>query len=162
MIVSLSNQAYIFVVTIVIGLFIGLTYDFFRLLRKLFTHKNSAVYIEDVLFWLISTFICFYILLHKNNLELRFYLFIGISIGLIFYFYLISPFVLAFIIKFITILLKPVAFIIKLLNPYFKSMSIAKNRAIYKEKIILQKIYRYGKIKIEEIKSTIKIIKDKI
>ncbi len=162
MIVSLSNQAYIFLVTIVIGLFIGLIYDFFRLIRKIFVHKNSAVYFEDVLFWLISTFVCFYILLHKNNLELRFYLFLGIVLGLIFYFALISHFVLTFVIKIITILLKPVAFIYNILKPHFKSAVIAKNRAINKEKIILQKLNKYGKMKKEEVKSTIRIIKDKI
>ncbi len=162
MIVSLSNQAYIFFITIFIGLLVGLIYDFFRLIRKLFTHKPALVYIEDFLFWLFSTFVCFYILLHKNNLELRFYLFIGILIGLCFYFNLFSQFILKIFEYLICAFLKPLAFIIKKLSPLLSIFFNIKNKAIYREKIFLQKVNKYGKMRGNNIKTTIKIIFKKI
>lgn len=162
MILSLSNQAYIFFITILIGFIMGIFYDFFRLIRKLFEHTNIAVYIEDIIFWVISTFICFYILLHKNNLEFRFYLILGIFLGIIFYFYFISYYFLNFILKLLNFLLKPIKFVMKIFEPHFKKATVAKNKAIYKEKIFLQKVSRYGKIKGRRIKTTLKIIKDKV
>ncbi len=162
MILSLSNQAYIFFISIIIGLIIGFLYDFFRLLRKIVNHKNSTVYIEDFIFWLLSTFISFYILLHKNNLEFRFYLLLGIFLGLIFYFLCISHFVMNITIKAIKLILKPVKFIAKLLYPHVKTVNKMRNKAIYKEKIYLQKVSRYGKMNYRNFKSNIKIIKDKI
>ncbi len=162
MIISLSSQANLFLVTILIGFIIGLVYDFFRITRKLFHHSNLLVYIEDLLFWIISTFICFYILLHKNNLELRFYIVIGIIIGLCLYFSIFSQFVLNFFIKIIFMILTPMSFILKLFSPYMSKFYKLKHKAIYREKIVLQKVYRYGKIKKNKFKSTIKIIKNKI
>lgn len=166
MIISLSNQSDIFFVTILIGFIIGLIYDFFRLIRKIFNHKNTFVYIEDAIFGLTSTFICFYILLHKNNLDFRFYLLIGISIGLILYMHLISFFVLTFALKFINFLIKPISmllqFFIKLLNPFIKSFNLLKNKTSYKKKIHLQKLHRYVKIKNKDFITTIKIILNKI
>ncbi len=162
MILSLSNQAYIFFISIIIGLIIGFLYDFFRLLRKVVNHKNTTVYIEDTIFWLLSTFISFYILLHKNNLEFRFYLLLGIFLGLIFYFLCISYFVMTLTIKLIKLILKPIAFILKILYPHFRTVNNMRNKAIYKEKIYLQKISRYGKMGYRNFKSNIKIIKDKI
>ncbi len=162
MILSLQNQVYLFFVTILIGFIIGLIYDFFRILRKVFTHSNTLVYFEDILFWLFSTFIAFFILLHKNNLEFRFYLLIGIVLGLIFYFAIISTFVLKISLTIIEQLLKPIAFLYKFLKPHFKKATILKNKAINKEKIVLQKVNRYGKIKCNDFKTTIKIIKNKI
>lgn len=162
MILSLQNQAFLFFVTIIIGFIIGLIYDFFRLLRKIFSHTNLATYIEDALFWLISTFITFYILLHKNNLEFRLYLIIGIAVGAVLYFSLISYYVITITIKVIKFFIKPINFIIKIVSPFFTKMDKAKNKAIYKEKIILQKALKYGKIKGKQAKTNLTIIKNKI
>lgn len=162
MILSLTNQAYMFFVSIIIGMIIGLIFDFFRLLRKIFNHKNKFVYIEDILFWLISTFISFYILLHKNNLEFRFYLLLGILLGLVFYFLCISHIVVTIILKIIEFLAKPILFISKLLSPHMKKVNSMKNKAVHRKKIYLQKVNRYGKMKYTNFKYNINIIKNKI
>ncbi len=158
MIISLTNQAYVFFITVLIGLLVGLIYDFFRLQRKLFTHSNTLVYIEDFLFWVISIFMCFYILLHKNNLELRFFLFVGMCIGISLYFSLLSNVVLRISIFILNFILKPLAFIFKILRPFFSKINIKKNKAISREKIFLQKLFKYGRIRGNNIRSTIKII----
>lgn len=162
MILSISNQAYIFLITVVIGFIIGLIYDFFRLTRKIFNHQNFAVYIEDVIFWLISTFITFYILLHKNNLEFRLYLLLGIAIGLIFYFSILSYYILYIFVKAIDFFAKPVRFLMKIFTPYTKKANVMKNKAVYRKKIVLQKFMRYGSIKLKQIKLSFKIARKKI
>lgn len=162
MILSLSNQAYMFFISITIGLIIGIFYDFFRLIRKIFLHKNKYVYIEDIIFWLISTFISFYILLHKNNLELRFYLFLGIFLGITIYFVCFSNFVVTITLKIIQIVIKPIVFVLNLFKPYISKVNTVKNKTLYKEKIYLQKLCRYGKISYKNFVYNIKIIKNKI
>lgn len=162
MILSLSNQAYIFLITILIGLIIGIVYDVFRLIRKIFVHKNIVVYIEDIIFGIISTFICFYVLLHKNNLELRAYLVVAIALGIIFYFACISYFVM----KIVYVLVKPISLLIQLIinifKPFIKSYKFCRNKMIYKRKNYLQKVVRYVKIKHKGFSETIKVILRKI
>ena len=71
--------------TVFIGLLIGFTYDIFRLLRKTFKHPDYLTQIEDFIYWLLSTFIMFYLILIKNDGELRLFTIIGVFIGVIIY-----------------------------------------------------------------------------
>ena len=49
-----GNQAYLFLMFVLNGVFIAILFDFFRILRKTFKTKNMITYIEDVLFWIIT------------------------------------------------------------------------------------------------------------
>ena len=64
---ELSIQTKIFFFTVFIGLLIGFTYDIFRLLRKTFKHPDYLTQIEDFIYWLLSTFIMFYLILIKKS-----------------------------------------------------------------------------------------------
>lgn len=48
------NQAYLFLIFTLNGVFIGLLFDVFRILRKSFKTTNFITYIEDILFWILA------------------------------------------------------------------------------------------------------------
>ncbi len=70
------HQAYIFVVFIIVGIIIGILFDFFRILRKTFNTKDLVTYIEDIFFCLITGAIVLFSLFRFASGELRIYVFI--------------------------------------------------------------------------------------
>lgn len=68
----------------------GFCFDFYRILRWRFRISKILTFIGDLLFSLFSLLILFYFAQKANYLELRFYLFGGILIGLLLYLRLLS------------------------------------------------------------------------
>ena len=117
----MQNQAFAFLVFILNGFLIGILFDIFRILRKSFKTPDLITYIEDIAFWLISGFILLYSIFKFNNGELRFFIFLGVLIGVSIYilifsklFINISVFIIGIIKKTIkTFIIVPTKFIIK-------------------------------------------------
>ena len=81
----INTQLYLFLIFILNGLIIGLLFDFFRILRKAIKTSDLITCIEDVVFWILTGYLVLYSIFKYNNGELRFYLFLGITLGIIFY-----------------------------------------------------------------------------
>ena len=79
--ISVSNQAYVFFVFILVGFIIGILFDIFRVLRRTFKTTDFITYIEDILFWILSGIIVLYAIFKFNNGDIRGYIIIGILIG---------------------------------------------------------------------------------
>lgn len=90
MILSLHNQAILFLITVVAGLLFGLLYDGVRILRLVGRHPNWLIQVEDFLYWLTVIFFMFLFLLHENYGEIRFFVIFGSLLGMLFYFLTIS------------------------------------------------------------------------
>lgn len=86
----LINQAGAFASTIIIGMSAGLLYDYYRAVRAAFKLKKTGTFVGDVLYWLVTTAMVFGMLLWGTWGELRLYVFIGIGLGALLYFYLLS------------------------------------------------------------------------
>jgi len=123
----ITNQAYLFLIFILIGAIIGLLFDFFRILRKSFKTNDILTYIQDVIFWILTGIILLAAIFTFNNGEIRFFMFIGLFIGIIFYLILFSKYIIKIctyvintlkkiIIKFYLILKIPIQFIYRLFN----------------------------------------------
>ena len=93
------NQLYTFLIFILVGMVIGITYDIFRILRKSFRTIDFITYIQDFLFWIITGVILLYSIFTFNNGELRSYIFIGILLGLILICFQLVNFLLKFVPK---------------------------------------------------------------
>ena len=96
------NQGYLFLIFTIDGFIIGLLFDFFRILRKSFKTPNIVTYIEDILFWLLTEYLLLYSIFTFNNGEIRFFIFLGIGIGIILYMLTLSKYLIqinVFIIK---------------------------------------------------------------
>lgn len=95
MILSMYGQAAIFLLTVVVGFFIGLFYDTFRIFRNAVRHAAFFVVLEDLIFWIVVTIVMFYYMLNFNSGEIRPFSIAGAFIGMSLYFATISRLVVA-------------------------------------------------------------------
>lgn len=79
------SQGDMFVVSLIMGFCMGFTYDILRGIRKAFSHSDFIVGVEDVLYWLIWTWIFILNILKFNEGSFRIYIFIVSITGLIIY-----------------------------------------------------------------------------
>ena len=123
----ITNQAYIFMIFILIGIIIGVIFDFFRVLRKTIKTKDIITYIEDIIFCLLTGIILLYSIFNFNNGEIRIYMFIALILGIITYILTISKYFIkinVFILKKILEIIKiPIRFLDKIIHKIFKPIS---------------------------------------
>ena len=95
MILSLHEQARMFLLCIALGGGMGLLYDCLRVFRHSLHHKRFWVQAEDALFWLTAVFLVFGVLLRANSGEVRFFSLFGLFGGMGLYFLTLSHWVVA-------------------------------------------------------------------
>lgn len=93
-VVSLTGQMYAFFMTVLAGVSVGLLFDFYRVFRSGMRPKRWVSVLCDLLYWTIVTPVVFLLLLIGNWAELRYYVFLGMGLGIFVYFQLMSSFVL--------------------------------------------------------------------
>lgn len=91
---TLLQQLYAFAVTIVAGVAMGAVFDVFRALRSSARPRSFVTWVTDIFYWVSVIPVVVGLLLHANWGELRFYVVLGIGLGLVLYFVLLSPLVL--------------------------------------------------------------------
>ena len=101
-----TNQVYLFLIFIINGILIGLLFDFFRISRKVISTNDFITYLEDILFWILTGFIILYSIFIFNNGELRLFVFLGILMGVLFYMFFMSSYIIKINIKIINIIKK--------------------------------------------------------
>lgn len=92
----IAIQVYNFGWTMLVGLIMGIIFDFFRALRRKGNTKNIMVYIQDILFWIIIAIIIIVSSFIINDGELRGYMLLGYLLGTTFYVLLFSKYVKGF------------------------------------------------------------------
>lgn len=97
----IDNQAYLFTIFVINGVLIGILFDFFRILRKVFKTSDFVTYIEDIIFWILTGIIFIYSMYKFCDGELRIFMIIGIMIGTLIYMLTISQ----ILIKVLTIII---------------------------------------------------------
>lgn len=82
---SVFNQLIIFFSVIIWGSFIGIIFDIYRSLRQFWRPGKWGTSLGDLVFWLIITLMTYFVLLLVSWGEVRFYVFLGMGIGLVIY-----------------------------------------------------------------------------
>ena len=82
---SLTSQILIFVYSLTLGIFLGFAYDIFRIIRMVINSRNIAIFIQDVLYFILSGGVTFLFVLSVNSGNSRFYILAGEGIGWIAY-----------------------------------------------------------------------------
>lgn len=149
-----GNQAYIFMAFSIVGVTIGILFDFFRIIRKTIKTNDFFTYIEDILFWIITGIIIIFSMYYFCDGELRFFMVIGIILGTSIYLFTISRYVIKISLFFMNIIINPILAIfrffkkkilrhifivcinfrknfIKILKKYKKNRGILKKREKY-------------------------------
>ncbi len=169
MILSISNQAILFLTTILVGMVIGFIYDWFRIARKVIPHFNFLIQVEDIVYWIFVSLVMFYFMLHKNYGEIRAFSVGGAILGMILYFFTFSHLFMKVSLTIIYWIKKVISFIIYiLLFPFkllFKILSYPFNffkgiflNVLFCFKKILKYFRRCAKIGYSNFKMAIKKI----
>lgn len=87
------NQFLMVACSLAMGIFLGIFYDIFRIIRLLLNPKNLSVFIQDVIYFIISGFITFIFVLILNYGESRFYILAGEALGWISYHVTLGDFI---------------------------------------------------------------------
>lgn len=103
----------LFAIYFLTGIAISILFDFFRSIRKTTKNTNISIYIEDILFWIISFTIILIVMFKFNNLQIRGYLIIAFLLGGVSYYITISKYVVNVNVKILNILKRVVKFINK-------------------------------------------------
>ncbi len=121
--VDISLEAYVFLATIISGVISGAIYDVFGVFR--FVKKRVFVSLYDILLSLVICAIIVMVFYLFNSFKLRWYMFIGLSLGIIFYFLCLRRFFVYILEKILQlfhfifkILLTPTRFLYKILIVY--------------------------------------------
>ncbi len=114
MIVSVENEAYIFIAMFIVGCAAGLLFDIFKMLRML-RWGGFWVFITDMAFWICATGLFLFSVMFFNDGQMRWYEFVGIFLGIFLYFMLLSGYVKAFILCVVKIIYKILKIILKIL-----------------------------------------------
>lgn len=173
MIVSISEQAYLFFISVTLGFAIAIFFDFFRVIRLIKKYKNRAVYIQDLIFIITIIVFSFYIYLYKSNGAIREYYFLGIFLGALVYFVCFSSLVrkimknlLLFFLKvfekFTIIIFTPLKYIYKMIKPHYNIYKGKTSRKLKKSKKYINRPKKYFCRKYKNFKRKIKIIFEKV
>lgn len=76
------------------GILTGVVYDVFRIIRLSFGSGKAAVFIQDLLFFLVFAFSSFTFILYINNGTLRIYIFLAETLGFFLYYFTLGTFVM--------------------------------------------------------------------
>lgn len=105
-------------VAILSGAVITIIYDVLRIFRRVISHGNLWIGIEDFIFWLWAAFWIFSVLYRENDGNLRMYTMIAMGAGMLLYHQTISEPVVRILGKILKRLLKILLYPIKMLKIY--------------------------------------------
>ena len=105
---SIAEQTQVFIIFVIVGIIISFLFDIFRILRKVYKFSNMLIYMQDILFWLLTGIIILQAIFKFNSGDIRIFLFLGIFVGVFIYISLFSIYVIkigSFILKLINTLI---------------------------------------------------------
>ena len=123
----LINQTSLFLIFTIDGVLIGIIFDIFRILRKTIKTSDFVTYIEDFLFWIITSSILFYSIFTYNNGELRFFMFLAVILGFVLYLCTISSYLIKINVKIINVIKRIFLNLFEIIyKPLIKTFKILK------------------------------------
>ena len=91
---SIGNEAVFLGISILAGVSLFFLYDILRIFRRLIRHGTVWVGIEDILYWLVCTLTVFLMIYRENDGMVRGFAIGGVVLGMLFYYFLFSRFVI--------------------------------------------------------------------
>lgn len=89
----LAEESAILVYAALLGLELGLVYDLFRIIRRVWTCHTAVLAVMDMMFWGFAAYRTFFIMHTYSNGELRWFAILGTVVVCYIYQHLVSHFV---------------------------------------------------------------------
>lgn len=105
MLISSSTQMLILIAAFFAGINIGILFDIYRVIRGFSNPNIFVTFVEDILFWILSSILIFIFLLFTNFAFLSVYTYFYIFMGLYLYFKIASNSAIKYFHRFFYILM---------------------------------------------------------
>ncbi|MBD0384557.1 spore cortex biosynthesis protein YabQ [Paenibacillus sedimenti] len=150
---TLNVQFYTIFMMILSGIALGAIFDVFRVLSGKLRLPRWTIPLIDIMFWIVATILVFRLLVYSNEGQLRVFVFLGIGIGICFYFALLSLWVIRLTLLVIRIVIAIYRFFRRVVELFIIKPIIGLYRltviilgflvavAIFLYKIVLQLLY---------------------
>lgn len=93
--INIADQTITFLLSLAMGCVFCLLYDCFRILRIINNYSKTAIFIQDILYWIICAFLCCCFLIIRCSGEIRGYVLVGSLLGWIIFRLTLSVLILA-------------------------------------------------------------------
>jgi len=120
---AIGESLFTFACIVGIGLLGGMLYDFYRAYGRVLYIKRRAVFIGDLLFWLLFTAAALILLLLANQGEMRFYVILGLILGILFYSKFLSRFFCSLFCRMFKLPVSCMRYFVKTFKQIFKIFS---------------------------------------
>ena len=136
----ISNEAFVFLMSVPMGVTVAIVYDFFRVIRIMMPSGTLITALQDFLFWMIAavTAVLFFFVFASGRV--RGFIFVGAVLGAIIYFCTVSVVILKFF-RFSADKIR--GFCTRIARAFAQSVSTRvekqKNRKIFKKSICKHK-----------------------
>lgn len=127
-----TEQAYTFLIFVLNGLIIGILFDIFRILRKSFHTIDMITYLEDIIFWILTGIITLYTIFTFNSGEIRFYIFLGILLGVSLYLLTLSKYFIKINVFLILLFKKWILFLVHIITYPFIIIGKGLRKILFK------------------------------
>jgi hypothetical protein len=121
---NIINEAYFFGCCVLTGITVIFMYDVLRIFRRIIIHGVIAIGIEDLIYWVGSSFFVFHIIYIRNDGVLRGFAILAIVLGMLMYNLTISNLLVKYISmilnKIIKIVTAPIKWIYKICTNVLK------------------------------------------
>lgn len=74
-----------FLTSILWGVILLIMYDVFRILRRIIKHNSFFVFLEDIIYWVVSSILIFRMMYRQNNGIIRGFAILAILVGMLMY-----------------------------------------------------------------------------
>lgn len=136
---NIFYQIYMFALCCVFGIVLAIIFDVFRIIRRLVRTGVCMTFVEDIIFWVLSSLLFFAVILKFYNGEFRVFMVVGILLGAITYLGSLSKFFIRFSVviigvfsrimkKFLAFLFLPLKLLLRLFNkPLIVAVNVGKS-----------------------------------
>lgn len=140
MIISVSTQISLVIFSLLAGIFTGILFDIYRMIRGFKNLNKYITFVEDLLFWILASILVFLFLLYTNYAYVSIYIYLLIAIGVCLYIKFISK-------LFLVLEFNSIRFISKVLRVIVKTVFFPIQAVIYE---LRHKPNRYKNKKLEK------------
>ena len=146
----ITNQLIYFLKSVLLGAVLGLIFDAFKISRLFIKHNVVAIFVEDVMFCIISSVITYSFMIDISCGQIRIFILAGELIGLVLYKLMLSKLLVTLIVNILNLLKQILNFVFKItFVPIYKLMLIVL-------KFIFKPIVNYMKKIFEKFKIVLK------
>jgi len=161
--VSVSAQAYMFLVMVVCGVFCGLIFDLFRSVRRAHRCHSGVVAVQDIVFWLAELALVYTVAFKLNYAKVMAYELVALVIGSWIYFMTVTIYVVRILSGVIVVSINTGRIVFK---PFVKLAKVLTGFVLWLKSAIFLQINRiltyskdiFGKLKAKYIKKDKKTV----